>query len=225
MGRDVPGGGERALAGLVPIATAVAGFGLGYWWRGRPGRFVADDLGSPERGAARTAWATAEEIRSRYPEDVSRALMGRAIANARKAGLEDRTGWPFGALVADGEGRVVADGVNHVFAHFDPTAHAEVQAIRGACAALRTISLEGCVLFTSSEPCPMCLAASYWSGVDGIVFGAFADDAAAINGFGDAFLYGQLAAPPSARKLPVVNILRDEAVAVLRAYQAEPGDA
>jgi tRNA(Arg) A34 adenosine deaminase TadA len=183
-------------------------------------------MSDSKSGAAdRATWATAGEILGRFPEEESRAFMRRAIANARKAGIEEKTGWPFGAVIVDREGRVLGDGSNHVFANFDPTAHAEVQAIRAACAAIKSFSLEGCILYTSSEPCPMCLAAAYWSGVDGIVYGALADDAAIINGFGDAFLYGQLALPPAERKLASVDLLRDEAVAVLRDYQALAGEA
>ncbi|WP_165251015.1 nucleoside deaminase [Paludisphaera soli] len=180
---------------------------------------------SKSGAADRANWATAGEIRGRYSEEASRGFMRRAIANARKAGIEEKTGWPFGAVIVGRDGQVLGDGSNHVFANFDPTAHAEVQAIRAACAAIKSFSLEGCILYTSSEPCPMCLAAAYWSGVDGIVYGAGADDAAIINGFGDAFLYGQFALPPAERKLANVELLRDEAVAVLRDYKALNDDS
>lgn len=217
---------DRGPSLVVPIVTAIAGFGLGLWAaRPRPRPRSLASPGSPERAASRRDWATAEEIQGRFSDEAARGFMRRAIANARKAGIEERTGWPFGAVVVDRDGRVAADGSNHVFANHDPTAHAEVQAIRAACASLKTINLEGCILYSSSEPCPMCLAAAYWSGLDGIVFGALADDAAAINGFGDAFLYSEIAAPHAARQLPVVDLLRDEAVAVLREYQSQPGES
>ncbi|MDG3004812.1 nucleoside deaminase [Paludisphaera mucosa] len=169
----------------------------------------------------RRAWATSAEIRDRFPESRAREFLLRAVANARRAGIEERTGFPFGAVIVDRDGAVVADGRNHVFANFDPTAHAEVQAIRAACAALKVVELKGCILYSSSEPCPMCLAAAYWAGVDGVVFGASAADAAEINGFDDAFLYGQLAEPASARRLPTIGLSRDEAVAVLKAYDEQ----
>lgn len=168
----------------------------------------------------RRAWATVSEIRHRFPETKTREFLRRAIANARKAGLEERTGWPFGAVIVDRDGVVVADGSNHVFANFDPTAHAEVQAIRAACANRRVISLAGCILYSSSEPCPMCLAAAYWSGVDGVVFAARAKDAASINGFDDAYLYDQFALPAASRPLPMLEALREEAVEVLKAFDA-----
>ncbi|WP_165069168.1 nucleoside deaminase [Paludisphaera rhizosphaerae] len=150
-------------------------------------------------------------------------FLRRAIANARKAGLEEQTGFPFGAVIVDRDGGVVADGSNHVMAHFDPTAHAEVQAIRAACAARRTIRLEGCILYSSSEPCPMCLAAAYWAGVDGVVFAATAADAAAINGFDDAFLYREFAAPRAERRLPTADLIGDEAIVVLKEFNERFG--
>jgi len=179
----------------------------------------------PRHEVERRAWATPEEILARRPEPAHREFLRRAIANARKAGIEERTGWPFGAVIVDREGNVVAEGSNHVMANFDPTAHGEVQAIRAACAKLRVISLEGCVLYSSSEPCPMCLAAAYWAGVDGVIFGATAADASEINGFDDAFLYREFAAPASRRGLPTAGLPRDEAVAVLREFDAENPEA
>ncbi|OJW23757.1 MAG: hypothetical protein BGO49_00435 [Planctomycetales bacterium 71-10] len=162
-------------------------------------------------------------MRDRFPEAKTREFLRRAIANARKAGLEERTGWPFGAVIVDRDGVVVADGSNHVFANFDPTAHAEVQAIRAACASRRVISLAGCILYSSSEPCPMCLAAAYWAGVDGVVFAAWAEDAASINGFDDAYLYALFARPPASRPLPMLEALREEAVEVLKEFDAHAG--
>lgn len=171
----------------------------------------------------RRAWSTSAEIRGRFPEAATREFLRRAIANARKAGLEEQTGFPFGAVIVGRDGEVVADGSNHVMAHFDPTAHAEVQAIRAACAARRAIRLEGCILFSSSEPCPMCLAAAYWAGVDGVVFAATAADAAAINGFDDAYLYAQFALPRAERQLPTAALPEDEAIVVLREFDERFG--
>ena len=108
----------------------------------------------------------------------------RAVA-AGRAGMLAGQGGPFGAVIVGPDGQPIAEGCNRVTSANDPTAHAEVSAIRAACAALGTFKLEGCTLYTSCEPCPMCLAAAYWARVDGIVYGASREDAAAA-GFDDA---------------------------------------
>jgi guanine deaminase len=131
----------------------------------------------------------------------SDALLLRAVAVGR-AGMLAGLGGPFGAVVARADGSVVAEGCNHVTSANDPTAHAEVTAIRAACATLGTFVLEGCTLYTSCEPCPMCLAAAYWARLDGIVYGASREDAAAA-GFDDAFIYDEIGLAPDARRLPM----------------------
>ena len=100
----------------------------------------------------------------RFPKEKHEEFMRRAIANSRKAGVEYKTGGAFGAVIVDNEGKVIADGMNHVVAQNDPTWHAEMHAIRQACALLKKPKLDGCILYTSSEPCPMCLATVYWAG-------------------------------------------------------------
>jgi tRNA(Arg) A34 adenosine deaminase TadA len=116
---------------------------------------------------------------------------------------------------------VLAEGWNQVTTAMDPTAHAEIVALRGAAARLREFSLAGCVLYTSCEPCPMCLAAAYWARVDRIVFAATRADAAA-GGFDDAFLYEELARPSDLRRLPMAQGLHDEAAAVFSDWLAKP---
>jgi guanine deaminase len=125
----------------------------------------------------------------------------QAVAVGR-AGMLARMGGPFGAVVVGPEGAVVAEGCNRVTSTNDPTAHAEVTAIRGACTALGTFMLAGCTLYTSCEPCPMCLAAAYWARVDGIVYGASREEAAAA-GFDDAFIYDEIALAPGDRHIPM----------------------
>ena len=115
--------------------------------------------------------------------------MRHAIALSRR-GMEGGAGGPFGAVVVK-DGQVVAEGWNQVTSTNDPTAHAEVVAIRRACAALGRFDLRGAVLYTSCEPCPMCLAAAYWARVDAVVFGNARDEAAAI-GFDDQWLYDEV---------------------------------
>lgn len=147
------------------------------------------------------------------------AFMRHAIALSRR-GMEGGAGGPFGAVVAL-DGAVVGEGWNQVTSTNDPTAHAEVVAIRRACAALGRFDLRGGVLYTSCEPCPMCLAAAYWARLDAVVFGNARDDAAAI-GFDDQFLYAEVAKPLPARSLPIRRLLAAEALEVFEAWAAKP---
>lgn len=126
-------------------------------------------------------------------------------------------GGPFAALVVRG-GEVVAEGANRVTASNDPTAHAEIVAIRAACRALDTFQLTGCDLYTTCEPCPMCLGAIYWARPDRIYFAAGRDDAA-VAGFDDAFIYEEIARPFGERRIPMTQVLAEESMAVLRAWQ------
>jgi tRNA(Arg) A34 adenosine deaminase TadA len=126
----------------------------------------------------------------------------------------DKGGGPFGAVIVK-DGKVIGRGANRVTQNLDPTAHAEVMAIREACGAIESFQLSGATLYTSCEPCPMCLAAAYWSRVDRIVFGCTQDDAAAI-GFDDAFLYRELRLPHQERSIPIEGLGREYA---LRAFQ------
>lgn len=152
-------------------------------------------------------------------EAVDLPHLRRAIALSREKMLAGQGG-PFGAVVARG-GEVLAEGWNQVTPACDPTAHAEIVALRGAAARLRDYSLAGCVLYTSCEPCPMCLAAAYWARVDRIVFAATHADAAA-GGFDDAFLYEELARSPDQRRLPMRQALHAEAAAVFSDWLAKP---
>jgi tRNA(Arg) A34 adenosine deaminase TadA len=129
-------------------------------------------------------------------------------------------GGPFGAIVVR-DSKVIATGVNQVTATNDPTAHAEVVAIRAACKALGTFQLTGCTVYTSCEPCPMCLAALYWSRCDAVYYGNSAGDAAAI-GFDDSFLYEQVALPIEERKLPMQRLLTQEAITSFEAWRNQP---
>jgi guanine deaminase len=146
-------------------------------------------------------------------------FLRRAIALATENVLGAKGG-PFGAVIVR-EGRIVGEGANAVTAMNDPTAHAEVNAIRAACRALGTFALEGCELYTSCEPCPMCLAASYWARLDAIYYGCSAADAARA-GFDDAFLYGEFQKDPQARIMPAEQMLAAEAQASFDAWIAAP---
>jgi len=132
-------------------------------------------------------------------------------------GMRRGKGGPFGALVVK-DGRVIGRGCNEVTGSLDPTAHAEVNAIRAACRKLEAFSLEGCVLYTSCEPCPMCLGAAYWARIGRVVYANTRRDAEAI-GFSDAFIYAELERPPSRRKLALVRIPDAAAAAAFREWR------
>jgi guanine deaminase len=126
-------------------------------------------------------------------------------------------GGPFGAvLVRNGE--VVATGVNRVTAENDPTAHAEVNAIRAGCKALGTFQLPGCVLYTSCEPCPMCLAAIYWARLDCVYYGNTCHDAAEV-GFDDSFIYEELRVAHGERRVAMTQLLPEAAIESFRAWR------
>lgn len=125
-------------------------------------------------------------------------------------------GGPFGAVVVK-DGRIVSRGSNRVTLANDPTAHAEVNAIRQAAAALGTFDLSGCELYTSCEPCPMCLGAIYWAHIDKVYYGCTKADAKEA-GFDDSFIYDEMALPHEARRLASERLLGDEAMAAFRAW-------
>ncbi len=146
-------------------------------------------------------------------------FLRRAIALAT-ANVVSGKGGPFGAVLVK-DGRIVGEGANSVTATNDPTAHGEVNAIRAACKALNTFTLAGCELYTSCEPCPMCLAASHWARLRAVYFGASAADAARA-GFDDAFLYEEFRKETAARAMPAIQLLADEAWASFAAWIAAP---
>jgi tRNA(Arg) A34 adenosine deaminase TadA len=145
--------------------------------------------------------------------------MHRAIALAT-ANVLSYAGGPFGAVVVR-DGEIIATGVNQVTATNDPTAHAEVVAIRAACRALGDFQLTGCVIYTSCEPCPMCLAAIYWARCDAIFYGNSAADAADA-GFDDSVLYQEVSRPLGQRKIPITRLLADEAIESFDAWRTLP---
>lgn len=150
------------------------------------------------------------------PDDL---FLARAVELARQ-GSQAGDGGPFGAVVVH-NGQIVGEGWNRVVAGKDPTAHAEVTAIRAACATLGHFHLTGCTLYASSEPCPMCLAAAYWARVERIVFANSRAEAAAI-GFCDDELYGELACEPCQRRIPMIHHPLPDALAPLRAWANDP---
>jgi tRNA(Arg) A34 adenosine deaminase TadA len=148
-------------------------------------------------------------------KDPNTAFLRRSIELALE-GVRTNQGGPFGALVVK-DGAVIGEGFNRVLGTNDPTAHAEIVAIRAASARLGTFELAGCELYTSCEPCPMCLAAAYWARVDRVHYACDRSDAARA-GFDDNFMYEELVRAPAERKLPVVQALRDEGLVAFQAW-------
>src|ERR1700753_86207 len=148
-----------------------------------------------------------------------REFMQQAIRLATENVTSGRGG-PFGAVVVK-DGVVIATGTNQVAASNDPTAHAEVTAIRNACAALGSFRLDGCDVYTSCEPCPMCLAALYWSRCRTIFYGNNAADAARV-GLHDSFLYDEVKKPLEERSIPIVRMLPEEAWESFAAWEKSP---
>jgi guanine deaminase len=146
-------------------------------------------------------------------------FMRRAIAISAEK-MREGSGGPFGAVVVK-NGSIVAEGFNQVTSTGDPTAHAEVVAIRAACVALGGFSLEGCELYTSCEPCPMCLGAIYWARLDRVYYANDRADAAAI-GFDDDHLYREFAKPMNGRQMPFIHVPLKEARAVFQEWVEKP---
>ena len=142
-------------------------------------------------------------------------LLRKAISFATNNIQE--SGGPFGALIAS-NGVIIATGCNRVTADHDPTAHAEVNAIREACKKLGTFNLSGCDIYTSCEPCPMCLSAIYWARIDRIYYGCCKEDAKNI-GFDDSFIYEQIELKPEERSIPSTQILHKEALSAFRMWE------
>lgn len=131
--------------------------------------------------------------------------------------VQQGQGGPFGAVIVK-DGMVVARSANKVVQQNDPTAHAEISAIRLACQEMETFNLEGCVIYTSCEPCPMCLGAIYWARIDHIYYANNKTDAAAI-GFDDHFIYEEIARKNEDRKVPIVQLLRDDAQVAFKMWE------
>jgi len=146
--------------------------------------------------------------------ELMRHAIALAIANVRSGG------GPFAALIVK-DGKVVAEGVNRVTSANDPTAHAEIVAIREACRELSTFQLTRCDLYTTCEPCPMCLGAIYWARLAQVFYASTAADAAQA-GFDDAFIYEELKKQASQRRIPMRQLLRDEGLAVFVSWDDLP---
>lgn len=146
--------------------------------------------------------------------------MSQAIALALE-NVRSGKGGPFAALVVK-EGKILGQGANLVTLMNDPTAHAEILAIRAACKKIASFELTGCEIYSPCEPCPMCLGAIYWAHLSKIHFAANSADAAAA-GFDDSLIYAEVKKPAAARKIPTAQLLRQDALHVFRAWEQKPG--
>jgi len=146
-------------------------------------------------------------------------FMARAIQLSIE-NVHSGRGGPFGAVIVK-DGELIAEGANQVTSTKDPTAHAEVLAIRAACAKLGVFDLQGCEIYTSCEPCPMCLGAIYWARLARIYFANAAADASSI-GFDDSLIYREIPLPVAQRAIPTSQMMREEALAAFRACQDKP---
>lgn len=151
--------------------------------------------------------------------DSHETFMRRAIELARQ-GVDNDVGGPFGCVVVKA-GEIIGEGSNQVTSSNDPTAHAEVVAIRAACQTLNSFQLEGCTIYTSCEPCPMCLGAIYWARPVALFIAGTRDDAAAA-GFDDEYFYAELAKPNDARELKMQSLLREESQKVFQQWIEKP---
>ena len=154
-------------------------------------------------------------MQSTSPEYFMREAIRLSVQNVEKG-----SGGPFAAVIVK-DGVIIASGVNMVTTNNDPTAHAEVTAIREACSTLQTYQLDGCEIYCSCEPCPMCLGAIYWSRISKIYFANTKEDAAAID-FDDQFIYNEIDLPIAERKLPTIEILREEALEAFSKWESSP---
>jgi guanine deaminase len=149
----------------------------------------------------------------------SEKFMREAIALALE-NVRSGEGGPFAALIVKDE-QVIAKGTNRVTSTNDPTAHAEVVAIREACQVLRNFQLEGCELYSTCEPCPMCLGAIYWARPSRIFYASSAAEAAAA-GFDDQFIYEEVKLPAEKRRIPITQMLREESLSIFAAWAKQP---
>lgn len=155
------------------------------------------------------------------PTEVHEKFVKRAIELSARAALEYSTGGAFGAVIVK-DGKILSEGMNRVVASHDPTWHGEMEAIRLACITLKSFKLTGCTLYTSAEPCPMCMATCYWAGIEEVFYAATVDDAFKYGNFDDRPIYEQLALPKEKRSIKLTQLCQAEAVEVWKQYQAKP---
>ncbi len=147
-------------------------------------------------------------------------FMARAIALSERTALVESAGGAFGAVIVR-DGEVIGEGANRVVAENDPTWHAEMAAIRDACKKEGNFKLPGATLYTSAEPCPMCMAAAYWAGISRVFYASTNEDALRHGNFDDSMIYEEIRKPADQRKIPIRQIMRAEAIEVWKRYEAK----
>jgi guanine deaminase len=147
-------------------------------------------------------------------------FMARAIALSERTALVESAGGVFGAVIVR-DGEIIGEGANRVVAENDPTWHAEMAAIRDACRKEGNFKLPGATLYTSAEPCPMCMAAAYWAGISRIFYASTNEDALRHGNFDDSMIYEEVRKPADQRKIPIRQIMRAEAIEVWKRYEAK----
>ena len=157
-------------------------------------------------------------------KNLEKKFMLRAIELSKEAGIVKKTGGVFGAVVVK-NGEIIGEGYNQVLKTNDPTWHAEVAAIRNACKNMGTPHLNGAILYTSSEPCPMCLGAAYWAQIDKIYYASTVEDALKYGNFQDFDMYQDFRLPKAERKIKAFEFLREEAVKVWQEFAQMPDKA
>ena len=152
--------------------------------------------------------------------DDDRRFMARAIALSEETSIVAGAGGAFGCVIVL-DGAIIGEGANRVVAENDPTWHAEMAAIRSACRFQSSFKLPATTLYTSAEPCPMCLSACYWAGIGTICYASQVEDALRYGNFDDSMIYGEIRKPASERLIPMRQIMRAEAVEVWKKYHAK----
>lgn len=148
-------------------------------------------------------------------------FMKRAIELSEKTSLIDSAGGVFGSVIVQ-DGTILAEGANRVVAENDPTWHGEMEAIRKACKKAGSFKLKNATLYTSAEPCPMCMAAAYWAGIERVYYGATNEDALKYGDFDDSMIYAELAKPTPKRSIHCTQMMQEEAVEVWKKYKNKP---
>jgi guanine deaminase len=159
-----------------------------------------------------------------FAKEFKKEFMERAIELSHYGSMVEKTGGVFGAVIVK-DGKIIAEGYNQVIKHNDPTWHAEMQAIREACKRLKTPHLEGCVMYTSAECCPMCLSAAYWTHLDHIYYASTTQDAEKYGDFQDVAILDELRKDPKDRQIQFSEMMRPEAVEVWKAFSKMPDRA
>ena len=207
--------GRIALPYLLVAVILAGGFVAGLWTGRRS--HAAGASPSTNHEVSQKIWVTTQEIKDRFPAAKHEAFMRKAIANSRMAGVEKKTGGASARSSSTGAARSSRRARTTSFPISIPPGMARWRQCERL-HSLKVLKLDGCILYTSAEPCPMCLATAYWAGIDGVVFGAFATDSKKYGGFDDVFIYEQFLKATNDRSIPEIQILRDEAVTVWKEY-------